>query len=1044
MSDESSEMSSSETVGSTLATADAQALVRRAQLTGRVTTTASAGAVSAGSGAAEQPEESAEPTSQAFQDSEEVQGQEPNTQAQQHPNPQLNPNYPFGADEPSDFVVGDQESDKATEEATSSSQVESQAGDEGQRQNFSNPHLNPNHPFDVDKPSDFAAGDQASEEATEVATSPEPQNPAQEQAQDGEDGEQPPVPNPENIENADEVLEFVVEEEAPPTPTTVEIELSERSKNQSQEGDGSQRGAGGTTFSSSSDSDSDSDAENSQNSEQGSDQGANQPVQEQERESGSDQETEQSFEQASEEDEKEKSASASDDINLVEDEVNTPTTVSTELLVWRDAESKPEQRPYGIQQYPTAPEVGPTPPTPSTVSSELLVFSEESQSDPAQETGPTPPTPSTVCSELLVFSQEAQSYSEQHTDKQSEQEIGPAPPTPSTVCSELLVFSQDAQSYSEQHTEQKSEEESGTAPPTPSTVSSELLVFSEKAQQEDGPIKERTQEQEQAQEEEEQDEEPTRRVKRKSRARSPSPGPQPKRRQTVQPGKTQRRGTAIRLPKRKETEITVVPSKKRKTNEDKGKSRGGTRPKPMNNAPTEVLDVYVCGLNTEGQLGLGHSNDNAIEPTCNPYLTKKKAGIVQVAAGGAHCVALTHDNKILTWGANHDGQLGRRTRNLDDDEYPLAQSTRPNKEETMPRDVDFSAADLPDDTVFTQVVATDSATFVLTEFGDVYGWGTFRDNKSKLKEKARIDSYDSDYEDNNDDGDREPIIGFFPDNDLCQLTPIKIEGLKHIRSLAAGSQHVLARHFRGSVYAWGAASRDQLGRKQLKRGRCAHPHLFPRVCIFPGNNCRSGFFGISEIGAGGHHSFAIKKSGEVYSWGWNMYGQTGVPEEESNQSESFLEREATVSQPTLVPELQGEEAVSVTGGMKHSIAVTKDNRCLSWGAIQGNALGIPDRDIDTNHVHSSEDGSVDEILEVPGLVTGIDGRVTCAAAGATHSLAVSSKRRAFGWGSNDEYEIGQQHKKEVDSATVIEGGALKGARVVAAVAGAQFTILLAE
>jgi regulator of chromosome condensation len=181
----------------------------------------------------------------------------------------------------------------------------------------------------------------------------------------------------------------------------------------------------------------------------------------------------------------------------------------------------------------------------------------------------------------------------------------------------------------------------------------------------------------------------------------------------------------------------------------------------------------------------------------------------------------------------------------------------------------------------------------------------------------------------------------------------------------------------------------------------------------------------------------------MYSWGWNMYGQTGVPEPESNQSESFLEWETTVSQPTLIPELQGEEAVAVTGGMKHSIAVTKDNRCLSWGAIQGNALGIPDRDIDTNHVHSREDGTVDEILEVPGLVTGIDGTVTSAAAGASHSLAISSKRRAFGWGSNDEYEIGQQHK-EVVSATVIEGDELKGTRVVAAVAGVQFTILLAQ
>ncbi|KAL3464412.1 regulator of chromosome condensation 1/beta-lactamase-inhibitor protein II [Aspergillus heterothallicus] len=551
----------------------------------------------------------------------------------------------------------------------------------------------------------------------------------------------------------------------------------------------------------------------------------------------------------------------------------------------------------------------------------------------------------------------------------------------------------------------------------------------------------------------EEDDEPVRGAKRKSRARSPSCEPQAKRQRTSRSRISKRQETTCRVAKRKATETHADPSKKLKTKQTKAKGKGkdvSSKSKRIssaivNNAPTELLDVYVCGLNTDGQLGLGHSNDNAIHPTRNPHLSKKKAGVVQVAAGGAHCVALTYDNRILTWGANYEGQLGRRTRNLEDDEYPLVQSSTPNREETTPRDVDFSTTDLPEDTVFTQVAATDSATFVLTEFGDVYGWGTFRDNKSKLKEKTkrRVNADDSDYEDD-DEGNCETVIGFSHANDLCQLTPTKIEGLKHITSLAAGAQHVLARHFRGSVYAWGAGSKDQLGRKQLKRAGSTHANLTPRVCIFPGNKCRSGFYGITGIGAGGHHSFAIKKNGEVYSWGWNMYGQTGIPEEESDSSDSYLESEATVAEPTLVPELQGEETISVTGGLKHSIAVTKDNRCLSWGAIRGSALGIPDKDINTNHVHSSEDGSVDEILEVPGLVTGIDGKVTSAAAGATHSLAIAGKRRAFGWGSNDEYEIGQQHKKEIGSASVIEGGELKDARVVAAVAGVQFTILLAQ
>ena len=36
------------------------------------------------------------------------------------------------------------------------------------------------------------------------------------------------------------------------------------------------------------------------------------------------------------------------------------------------------------------------------------------------------------------------------------------------------------------------------------------------------------------------------------------------------------------------------------------------------------------------------------------------------------------------------------------------------------------ASDFPEGTVFTQVAAGDSATFVLTEEGLVYGWGNFR------------------------------------------------------------------------------------------------------------------------------------------------------------------------------------------------------------------------------------------------------------------------------------------------------------------------------
>jgi regulator of chromosome condensation len=44
--------------------------------------------------------------------------------------------------------------------------------------------------------------------------------------------------------------------------------------------------------------------------------------------------------------------------------------------------------------------------------------------------------------------------------------------------------------------------------------------------------------------------------------------------------------------------------------------------------------------------------------------------------------------------------------------------------EATPTQVDPAA--FPQGTIFTQLAATKSATFVLTSTGSVYGWGTFR------------------------------------------------------------------------------------------------------------------------------------------------------------------------------------------------------------------------------------------------------------------------------------------------------------------------------
>ena len=42
-------------------------------------------------------------------------------------------------------------------------------------------------------------------------------------------------------------------------------------------------------------------------------------------------------------------------------------------------------------------------------------------------------------------------------------------------------------------------------------------------------------------------------------------------------------------------------------------------------------------------------------------LNVEKAGVMQLVAEGMHCAALTHVNKILTWGVHRSGAFGRDT-----------------------------------------------------------------------------------------------------------------------------------------------------------------------------------------------------------------------------------------------------------------------------------------------------------------------------------------------------------------------------------------------
>jgi regulator of chromosome condensation len=434
----------------------------------------------------------------------------------------------------------------------------------------------------------------------------------------------------------------------------------------------------------------------------------------------------------------------------------------------------------------------------------------------------------------------------------------------------------------------------------------------------------------------------------------------------------------------------------------------------INEPPTDRLKVFVFGEGTAGELGLGTDKKciDVKRPRLNPNLDPEKVGVVQIVAGGMHNVALTHDNKILTWGVNDQGALGRDTtwdggvKDIDaEDSDSDDDDTGMNPVETAPTEVDFSKIEIPEGTRWVEVAAGDSCSFALTDDGKVYGWGTFRSN--------------------------EGIFGFTHDTYIA-TRPMQIPQLKNITSIKAGANHALALDTKGSVFAWGSGQQNQLGRRVVERTKIEG--LVPREFGLP-----KGKKSIVSIETGGYHSFAISKTGDVYSWGLNNFGETGVMDNAGQD-------DAVILKPQVVKGLQGKTIISIKGGGHHSLCATSDGDCLVWGRLDGNQCGLSKESIS----HLPEESTITDerdqprILTVPTKIPTIKGKAAVVTTCSDHNIVITEEGRAYSWGFSANYQTGQGTIEDIDVATLINNTAVKTTKLSGCTSGGQFSVVTAK
>ncbi|KAI4862513.1 GDP/GTP exchange factor [Hypoxylon rubiginosum] len=455
---------------------------------------------------------------------------------------------------------------------------------------------------------------------------------------------------------------------------------------------------------------------------------------------------------------------------------------------------------------------------------------------------------------------------------------------------------------------------------------------------------------------------------------------------------------------------TVKAAPKKSAERSVSRSRGlGARTVIINQVPSAVFDVFVFGEGSSGELGLGSKKYDGKKPidVKRPRINHNLRGVVAIACGGMHCIALTSDQTVLTWGVNDDKALGRDTlweggiRDIEEEEDSEMddEDTGINPNESTPGEVDLSV--LPEGTQISQVVATDSASFILTDDGWVYGWGTFRGS----------------------DG----IIGF-SEGVRTQPTPTIIPDLKNIVHLACGSNHVLAMDASGKVFTWGSGGQFQLGRKPLSRLGGPSAGLSPQACGKFTKKHRAVL-----VGAGSYHSFYVDTDGRVWAWGLNNYAQTGL-------NDNTGEDDAMVLQPQMVKSLEDYKVCQIVGGEHHSVACTTDGKLLTWGRVDGHQVGQPST-LYTEENAIFDDNGKPRILAQPTVIDGIKAQFI--AAGTDTSFALDEAGKVYSWGFSANYQTGQGTIDDIEVPTMIDNTAIRDRHIIWAGAGGQFSMIAA-
>ncbi len=289
--------------------------------------------------------------------------------------------------------------------------------------------------------------------------------------------------------------------------------------------------------------------------------------------------------------------------------------------------------------------------------------------------------------------------------------------------------------------------------------------------------------------------------------------------------------------------------------------------------------VVSWGMNVTGQLGTG----NTIQQTSPAAVGSlgSGSGVIAIAIGGAHSMALKSDGSVVAWGSNGAGQIG--------DNFGANVRLTP-----------VAVTGIGTGSGVVAITAGSAFSMALKSDGTALAWGN--------NANAQLSS---------------------SGNPCCEPIPVLVHKLTGATVLAAGGAHSLAVTSSGGVLSWGTNVGGQLGKNSIDA------NAFPLGTF---NNDDPNLDGqplsdIIAVSGGGNHSLALKSDGTVRAWGGNN-GQLGDGFADGTWDGTALQ----VRNPANTGPLTGVAAISAGSG-NYSVALQSDGTVLAWGTNGNGQLG---------------------------------------------------------------------------------------------------------